>query len=269
MKESNSDFWEIPYLPIDPADVGRQYEPIIRINSQSGKGGSAYVMEHNFGFDLPKLMHPEFGAVVQKETDRVGTEIAPERIYELFKEEYLNIDAPYRMLKHAFTESIDAEGHSHVTFWGTIQHTDTIFQVSGEGNGPIDAFFNAIKDEKMSHFTFLDYKSHAITDGSDSQGVAYILLQDQRDGRKYWGVGVSHNINLAPCAASSLPSTAPSGALSDGRSHAIPHAPARNCGKSGSLPRAGGDHPAAAPHTCSLSSAFPRRTCRRGKQITT
>ena len=198
MKESNSDFWEIPYLPIDPADVGRQYEPIIRINSQSGKGGSAYVMEHNFGFDLPKLMHPEFGAVVQKETDRVGTEIAPERIYELFKEEYLNIDAPYRMLKHAFTESIDAEGHSHVTFWGTIQHTDTIFQVSGEGNGPIDAFFNAIKDEKMAHFTFLDYKSHAITDGSDSQGVAYILLQDQRDGRKYWGVGVSHNINLAP-----------------------------------------------------------------------
>ena len=198
MKESNSDFWEIPYLPIDPADVGRQYEPIIRINSQSGKGGSAYVMEHNFGFDLPKLMHPEFGAVVQKETDRVGTEIAPERIYELFKEEYLNIDTPYRMLKHAFTESIDAEGHSHVTFWGTIQHTDTIFQVSGEGNGPIDAFFNAIKDEKMAHFTFLDYKSHAITDGSDSQGVAYILLQDQRDGRKYWGVGVSHNINLAP-----------------------------------------------------------------------
>ena len=102
------------------------------------------------------------------------------------------------MLKHAFTESIDAEGHSHVTFWGTIQHTDTIFQVSGEGNGPIDAFFNAIKDEKMSHFAFLDYASHAITDGSDSQGVAYILLQDQRDGRKYWGVGVSHNINLAP-----------------------------------------------------------------------
>ena len=77
MKESNSDFWEIPYLPIDPADVGRQYEPIIRINSQSGKGGSAYVMEHNFGFDLPKLMHPEFGAVVQKETDRVAPRSPP------------------------------------------------------------------------------------------------------------------------------------------------------------------------------------------------
>ena len=87
MKESNSDFWEIPYLPIDPADVGRQYEPIIRINSQSGKGGAAYVMQHDFGFDLPKAMHPEFGAIVQEETDRVGTEIAPERIYELFKED--------------------------------------------------------------------------------------------------------------------------------------------------------------------------------------
>ena len=147
----------------------------------------------------PRPMHPEFGAIVQKETDRVGKEIAPERIYELFKEEYIErrraLPAAQARL---YQESIDAEGHSHVTFWGTIQHTDTIFQVSGEGNGPIDAFFNAIKDEKMAHFTFLDYKSHAITDGSDSQGVAYILLQDQRDGRKYWGVGVSHNINLAP-----------------------------------------------------------------------
>ena len=181
--------------------MGRAYEPIIRINSQSGKGGAAYIMEHNFGFDLPKSMHPEFGAVVQKETDAVGKEITPERINELFQAEYVNNDCPYRMLKHAFSESVDAEGHSHVTFWGTLQHTDTIFKVSGEGNGPIDAFFNAIKDEKMAHFTFLNYKSHAITHGSDSQGVAYILLQDQRDGKKYWGVGLSHNINLAPLRA--------------------------------------------------------------------
>ena len=105
------------------------------------------------------------------------------------------------MLKHAFSESLDQDGHSNVTFWGTIQHTDTIFKVSGEGNGPIDAFFNAIQGEKMAHFTFLDYKSHAITNGSDSQGVAYILLQDIRDGKKYYGVGISHNINLAPLKA--------------------------------------------------------------------
>ena len=201
MKESNSDFWEIPYLPIDPADVGREYEPIIRINSQSGKGGAAYIMEHNFGFDLPKAMHPEFGAIIQHETDKVGKEISPERINELFHQEYIEAKEPYKLLKHAFQESVDSEGHSHVTFWGTLQHTDTIFKVSGEGNGPIDAFFNAIKDEKMARFTFLDYASHAITYGSDSQGVAYILLQDQRDGKKYWGVGLSHNINLAPLRA--------------------------------------------------------------------
>ena len=201
MKESNSDFWEIPYLPIDPADVGREYEPIIRINSQSGKGGASYIMEHNFGFDLPKAMHPEFGAIIQHETDKVGKEISPERINELFHQEYIEAKEPYKLLKHAFQESVDSEGHSHVTFWGTLQHTDTIFKVSGEGNGPIDAFFNAIKDEKMARFTFLDYASHAITYGSDSQGVAYILLQDQRDGKKYWGVGLSHNINLAPLRA--------------------------------------------------------------------
>ena len=112
--------------------------------------------------------------------------------------EYIDAKEPYKLLKHAFQESIDDQGHSHVTFWGTLQHTDTVFKVSGEGNGPIDAFFNAIKDEKMAHFTFLDYASHAITDGSDSQGVAYILLEDQRSGKKYWGVGLSHNINLAP-----------------------------------------------------------------------
>ena len=201
MEESGSDYWEVPYLPIDPADVGRQYEPIIRINSQSGKGGAAYIMEHNFGYDLPKTMHPEFGHIVQVETDKVGTEISPQRINELFHQEYIEAKEPYKLLKHAFTETIDAEGHSHVAFQGTLQHTDTIFDVSGEGNGPIDAFFHAIQGERMDHYTFLDYKSHAITNGSDSQGVAYILLQDQRDGKKYWGVGLSHNINLAPLRA--------------------------------------------------------------------
>ena len=181
--------------------MGREYEPIIRINSQSGKGGAAYIMEHNFGYDLPKTMHPEFGHIVQVETDKVGTEISPERINELFHQEYIEAKEPYKLLKHAFTETIDAEGHSHVAFQGTLQHTDTIFDVSGEGNGPIDAFFHAIQGERMDHYTFLDYKSHAITNGSDSQGVAYILLQDQRDGKKYWGVGLSHNINLAPLRA--------------------------------------------------------------------
>ena len=197
MEESHSDKWEIPYLPIDPADVGREYEPIIRINSQSGKGGAAFVMQHVFGFDLPKAMHPEFGHIVQVETDRVGTELKPERIFELFKENYIEATKPYELVRHSFAEFTDEEGHSHVTFAGTLRHTDTTFQVQGSGNGPIDAFFNAIHGQKMDRFTFVDYKEHAIKQGSDSQAVAYIHLQDE-SGKDWFGVGMSHNINLAP-----------------------------------------------------------------------
>ena len=197
MEESHSDKWEIPYLPIDPADVGREYEPIFRINSQSGEGGAAFVMQHTFGFELPKAMHPEFGHIVQVETDRVGTELKPERIFELFRENYMDAVKPYELVRHSFAEFTDEDGHSHVTFAGTLRHTDTTFQVQGSGNGPIDAFFNAIHGQKMDRFTFVDYKEHAIKKGSDSQAVAYIHLQDQ-DGKDWFGVGMSHNINLAP-----------------------------------------------------------------------
>jgi 2-isopropylmalate synthase len=196
MKNHDSGYWEVPYLPIDPADVGRQYEPIIRINSQSGKGGAAFVMQQNFGFDLPKAMHPEFGHIVQLETDRVGTELQPQVIFDLFKKEYLDIDGPYRLIKHSFHEET-VDGHSQVTFTGTLQHNETKFVVVGEGNGPIDAFFTAIHGQKMDQFTFVDYKEHAISDGSDSMAVAYIQLRD-KNGKDFFGVGVSHNINLAP-----------------------------------------------------------------------
>ncbi len=197
MQESGTEYWEVPYLPIDPADVGRQYEPIIRINSQSGKGGAAFVMQHHFGFDLPKVMHPEFGHIVQVETDRVGKELKPERVFELFKAEYMDVTAPYELVRHSFAEFTDESGHSHVTFAGTLRHQDTVFQVQGSGNGPIDAFFNAIHGQKMDRFTFVDYKEHAVSDGSDSMAVAYIQLRDKA-GKDVFGVGVSHNINLAP-----------------------------------------------------------------------
>ena len=195
MKETGTDKWMVPYLPINPADLGREYEPV-RINSQSGKGGAAFIMNHKFGFDMPKAMHGEFGAVVQAESDRVGKELKPDHIMELFEQEYLKVDGPYQLVKHAFHEET-VDGHSQVTFFGTIRHKDTVFSVNGEGNGPIDAFFNAIHGQKMDKFTFLDYSEHAITDGSDSMAVAYIHLQDQ-GGKDFFGVGISHNINLAP-----------------------------------------------------------------------
>ena len=189
--------WQVPYLPLDPADIGRQYEEIIRINSQSGKNGAAYVMEKDFGYHIPRAMRGELGALVQAESDRTGREVAPGRIFDLFREEYVNRNEPYRLLHHAFEETTDREGHSHVLFRGELQHKDTVFQVTGEGNGPIDAFFNAIHGQKLDRFRFVDYSEHAITDGSDSRAVAYIHLR-HRDGRDFFGVGVSHNINLAP-----------------------------------------------------------------------
>ena len=196
MQDSGTDMWEVPYLPIDPTDLGREYEPV-RINSQSGKGGAAFIMHHKFGYDLPKAMQPEFGHIVQVETDAVGKEIPAQRIYELFKENYLDATTPYQLVRHSFAEFTDDEGHSHVTFAGTLRHQDTVFQVQGSGNGPIDAFFNAIHGQKMDRFTFVDYKEHAITDGSDSMAVAYIQLRDA-EGKDHFGVGISHNINLAP-----------------------------------------------------------------------
>lgn len=203
MQDHKTDKWMVPYLPIDPTDLGREYEPV-RINSQSGKGGAAFIMNHKFGFDMPKAMHGEFGAVVQTETDRVGTEIKADDIMALFEKEYLLIDRPYKLVKHVFHEET-VDGHSVVNFFGTISHTthagiETLFNVQGEGNGPIDAFFNAIKGEKMNMLSFVDYKSHALTKGSDSQSVAYIQLRSP-EGRDYFGVGLSHNINLAPLKA--------------------------------------------------------------------
>ena len=203
MKDHDSDKWMVPYLPIDPTDIGREYEPV-RINSQSGKGGAAFIMNHKYGYDMPKAMHPEFGAIVQRESDKVGKELRPVRIMELFEKEYLHEERPYKLIKHVFHEET-VDGHSQVSFFGTIQHVSrtgevTDFKVQGEGNGPIDAFFNAIKGEKMNMLKFVDYKSHALTYGSDSQSVAYVQLRDD-DGKDYFGVGLSHNINVAPLRA--------------------------------------------------------------------
>lgn len=197
MKEHDSPLWEVPYLPINPADVGRAYEPIIRINSQSGKGGAAFVMEHNYGYCLPKAMHPDFGTVVQKETDRRGEELSAADIFELFEHEYIQISYPYRLDHYHFEDEQDAGGHSHVTFSGTLYYMDTRYDVAGEGNGPIDAFFQAVGNLKISNFHFISYSAHAITVGSDSKAAAYIHLRAP-DGRQVFGVGISHNIYLAP-----------------------------------------------------------------------
>ncbi len=200
MKESGTEYWEVPYLPIDPADVGREYEPIIRINSQSGKGGAAFVMSTNYGYDLPKAMHPEFGAIVQKETDRLGTELLPSQIFALFDKEYLSVDKTYALARHSFTEASTRGEPSHVIFDGALLYKGQEIELHGEGNGPIDSFFNAIRELPIGEFHFVDYAEHAISKGSDAQGVCYIHLKTP-DGKDAFGVGKSHNINRASLRA--------------------------------------------------------------------
>lgn len=196
MKDSGTEYWEIPYLPIDPADVGREYEPIIRINSQSGKGGAAFVMSHNFGYDLPKKMHPEFSKLVQKKCEELGRELIPKELFEVFSENYLEVNQKYALTKRKIYEESE-NGKDYVHFKGkmTINGTDEV-ALSGVGNGPIDAFFNAIKQFGLDKYEFISYSQHAISQGSDSKAVSYIELK-KPDGKNIFGIGIDSNVNVA------------------------------------------------------------------------
>ncbi len=200
MQESGTEYWEIPYLPIDPKDVGREYEPVIRINSQSGKGGAAFVMEANYGYLLPKAMHPQFGKIVQQEADRLGTELLPSQIFALFEQEYLHVDRTWRLARCAFTEHDTHDGNTDVEFAGVIEKRGEPIELTGHGNGPIDAFFQAIKDLDIGNYHFVNYSEHAISQGSGSKAVAYIELVTP-GGNSVFGVGLSSNINRASLRA--------------------------------------------------------------------
>ena len=198
-KKQGGDYWEVPYLPIDPADVGRQYEPIIRINSQSGKGGAAYVMQHDFGYTLPRGMHPEFGQAVKSECDKLGRELSSDELMAVFNKTYIDIKGKYRIAKHGFTE-VSSEFESHVEFTGTLEVDGKPVEIAGSGNGPIDSFFNALSHVGITDYEFVSYSEHAISSGSDSKAIAYITLRKQDRGEMY-GVGIAGNINRASIKA--------------------------------------------------------------------
>lgn len=200
MTESHSDYWEVPYLPLDPADVGRAYEPIIRINSQSGKGGAAFIMKQNYGYDMPKTMHPEFGAVVQKACDDLGREIQPEEVFDLFREEYLDNRYPYNLKSYKLYEENenheDTQKETVVHFEGNLRFKHEDHFISGVGNGPIDAFFNAIRTVGIQDYRFVSYHEHAMNSGADSKAVSYIQLETP-EKKTLFGVGLDSNISLA------------------------------------------------------------------------
>lgn len=198
MEESGTDMWEVPYLPIDPADVGREYEPIIRINSQSGKGGAAFVLATEYGIKMPKAMHVEFGAAVKHACDEKGKELKSSEVFDLFQQEYRNVCGPYRLLNYKISEEKnEADYLTSVHFTGEIQYKDHApVKIEGTGSGPIGAFFSAIKEIGITDYAFVDYSEHAISVGSDSKAISYIHLKNPQD-KDVFGIGVSHNISYA------------------------------------------------------------------------
>lgn len=200
MKERNSTFWEVPYLPIDPSDVGREYEPIVRINSQSGKGGVAFVMDTYFGYKLPKGMHKEFADVIQKIAEKQG-EVSPDVIMEQFKEQYLTMKEPLHFRKCKIEDMSDSESDfdTLATVVFTNRGKEIIAQASG--NGPIDSVKNALKKELGIDTKILDYSEHALGEGSDAKAASYIQILDLKTGKAIFGVGVSSNITRASVRA--------------------------------------------------------------------
>lgn len=201
MRERGSEIWRVPYLPIDPADIGREYEPIVRINSQSGKGGVAFVMDTYFGFKLPKGMHREFANVIQKISEKQG-EVSPEQIMEQFKSCYLDKKEPIHF-KKLKVDDLSGETNSAFDTKVYVKYTDhgVEQQFEAVGNGPIDAVQRGLKEVLGVRIKVLDYEEHALQSGANSQAAAYIHLLDADDGRVTYGVGVSSNITRASVRA--------------------------------------------------------------------
>lgn len=192
MRERNQDWWEVPYLPIDPSDVGREYEPIVRINSQSGKGGVAFVMDTEFGFKLPKAMHKEFADVIQKIAEKQG-EVAPATIMETFEKEYLELAYPYQFVK----AKAEDHGYRDTKVELRFSYKGKEFDVIGVGNGPLSAVKTAIEETTGADVSILDYTQHSLGEGSKARAAAYISMRDEETGKTTFGVGVSSNITRA------------------------------------------------------------------------
>ena len=195
MRDRKNTFWEVPYLPIDPSDIGRQYEPVVRINSQSGKGGVAFVMDTFYGFKLPKGMHKEFADVIQAISEKQG-EVAPEQILNEFNSNYTDRKEPIHFLKAQITEAEDDVEFSTFAKVRYMDHgVEKVFE--GVGNGPIDAVQKGLEKELDIEIRVLDYNEHALASGSGAKAASYIHLLDVRTGKTTYGVGISSNITRA------------------------------------------------------------------------
>ena len=194
LHERQSKIWEVPYLPIDPSDVGREYEPLVRINSQSGKGGVAFVMEQYYGFKLPKEMHKELADKIQSMSEVQG-EISPEQIMETFRRMYIDAKEPLHFRKAKIEDISDSGSEYDTKVFLTYTDRGVEKVVEGFGNGPIDAVQHGLCAESGFNIKLTMYHEHALTLGSDSQAASYIELVDAATGVSAYGVGISSNIN--------------------------------------------------------------------------
>ena len=195
LRTSNKETWEVPYLPIDPNDVGRSYEAVIRINSQSGKGGVAYLLEKDHGLSMPRRLQIEFSQVIQKIADETGKEISPSTIWKTFQETYLNEAGNFYFLQHHINSHANKDGIQMDELEIQIKKGDEEISINGSGNGPIDALIDALKQNLNIDISVADYHQHAISSGSDAKAVAYseILYKEQ----SVWGIGIHQNTVIA------------------------------------------------------------------------
>lgn len=196
-QKRNDPLFQVPYLPIDPKDVGRDYEAVIRINSQSGKGGIAYILQADHGLDLPRPLQIEFSKIAQEQMDADGKELTSTALWSLFGRTYGLTDAPLELLSHKTLPT----GQGSRTLTAELKQQDgTIRSIEGEGNGPIDAFVEALKQEFGIDFSFLDYHEHAVGRGANANAACYVKLEDAQ-GRIVHGVGMDPNIVMASLKA--------------------------------------------------------------------
>ncbi len=198
MRASNSLVWEVPYLPIDPADLGRTYEAVIRVNSQSGKGGVAFIMERDHGLELPRRLQIEFSKVVQTISESTGKEVDSSSIRDAFDSEFINATAPLEFIKHTSTEDEHDESLRFLT--AQVKFNGQEMEINGQGNGPVDAFVQAITNQFGVDFRVVDYHQHATGAGADAQSACYFEIQAGKGETRY-GAALNSNIVSASLIA--------------------------------------------------------------------
>ena len=197
MESSNSQVWDVPYLPIDPLDVGANYEAVIRINSQSGKGGISYIMETEFGIQMPRALQVEFSGAVQKISDTSGEEQSPDDIWKAFDQEYLSAKTPYEFVEHQTRADTHASEKRLMT--ATVKKNGADVAIEGEGNGPIDAYVDALKKDSGKDIKVFSYSEHSVGGGSDASAIAFV--ETEVDGKHLYGIGQDPNIVSASLIA--------------------------------------------------------------------